>query len=113
MRYRDTRPSEAERLKAGSAQANRSAGRSVGVWVWGLVRRVLSAKKKRYNYVTMLVGRETVWDEPACLEGDDTVSMYERFRERQVGLGVCKEEPGWAAIATNGEPAGAGSLSSD
>ena len=65
----------------------------MGVWVWGLVRRVLSAKKKRYNYVTMLVGRETVWDEPACLEGDETVSMYERFKGRQVGLGVCKEEP--------------------
>ena len=85
----------------------------MGVWVWGLVRRVLSAKKKRYKYVTMLLGRETVWDEPACLEGDETVSMYERFKERQVGLGVCKEEPGRAAIATNGEPAGAGSLSSD
>ena len=41
------------------------------------------------------------------------MSMYERFKERQVGLGVCKEEPGRAAIATNGEPAGAGSLSSD
>ena len=46
VRYRDTRPSEAGRLKVGSKQANRSAGRSVGVWVWGLVRRVLSAKKK-------------------------------------------------------------------
>ena len=54
-----------------------------------------------------------VWHEPACLEGDETVSMYERFKERQVGLGVCKEEPGRAAIATNGEPAGAGSLSND
>ena len=40
------------------------------------------------------------------------MSMYERFKERQVGLGVCKEEPGQAAIATNGELAGAGSLSS-
>ena len=52
VRYRDTRPSEAERLQAGNTQANRSAGRSVGVWVWGLVRRVLSAKKKKsYKYV--------------------------------------------------------------
>ena len=113
MRYRDTRPSEAERLKAGNTQANRSAGRSVGVWVWGLVRRVLSVKKKSCKYLTMLFGRETVWDEPACLEGDETVSMYERLKERQVGLGVCKEEPGRAAIATNGVPAAAGSLSSD
>ena len=113
MRYRNTRPSEAERLKARNAQANRSAGRSVGVWVWGLVRHVLSAKKKRYEYVTMLFGRETVWDEPAWLEGDETVSLYERFKKRQVGLGVCKEEPGRAAIATNVEPAGAGSPSSD
>ena len=113
MRYRETRPSEAERLKAGNTQANRSAGRSVGVWVWGLIRRVLSAKKKRYKYVAMLFGRETVWDERACLEGDKTVSMHERFKERQVGLGVCKEEPGRAAIATNGEPAGVGSLNSD
>ena len=48
-----------------------------------------------------------------CLEGDETVSMYERFKERQMGLGVCKEEPGLAAIAANGEPAGAGSLSND
>ena len=80
VRYRDTRPSEAEKLKAGNAQASRSAGRSVGVCVWGLVRRVLSAKKKRYKYVTMLFGRETVWDEPACLEGDETVSMFERFK---------------------------------
>ena len=39
--------------------------------------------------------------------------MYERFKERQVGLGVCIEEPGRAAIATNGEPAAAESLSSD
>ena len=39
----------------------------------------------------MLFGRETVWDEPACLEGDETVSMYEGFKERQVGLGVYKE----------------------
>ena len=113
MRYRDTHPNEAERLKAGNTQANRNAGRSVGVWVWGLVRRVLSAKKKRYKYVTMLLGRETVWDEPACLEGDETVSMYERFKERQMGLDMCKEEPGQAAIAANGEPAAAGSISSD
>ena len=41
------------------------------------------------------------------------MSMYEKFKERQVGLGVCKEEPGRAAIATNGVPAAAGSLSSD
>ena len=113
MRYRDTRPCEAGRLKAGNTQADRSAGRSVGFWVWGLVRRVLSAKKTRCKYVTMLFGRETVWDEPAWLEGDETVSLYERFKKRQVGLGVCKEEPGRAAIATNGEPAGAGSLSSE
>ena len=33
----------------------------MGVWVWGLFRRALSAKKKRYKYVTMLFGRETVW----------------------------------------------------
>ena len=32
----------------------------------------------------MLFGRETVWDERACLEGDKTVSMHERFKERQV-----------------------------
>ena len=31
VRYRDTRPSEVERLKAGIIQANRIAGRSVGV----------------------------------------------------------------------------------
>ena len=73
----------------------------------------IEREKKRYKYVTMLFGREMVWHEPACLEGDETVSMYERFKERQVGLGVCKEEPGRAAIATNGEPAGAGSLSND
>jgi len=60
VRYRDIHPSEVERLKAGNTQANRSAGRSVGVWVWGLVRRVLSAKKKRYKYLTILFGRETV-----------------------------------------------------
>ena len=60
VRYRDIHPSEVERLKAGNTQANRSAGRSVGVWVWGLVRRVLSAKKKRYKYLTMLFGRETI-----------------------------------------------------
>ena len=41
------------------------------------------------------------------------MSMYEKFKERQAGLGVCKEEPGRAAIATSGEPAAAGSLSSD
>ena len=63
--------------------------------------------------MTILVGRETVWDGPACSEGDETVPLYKRFNERQVGLGVCKEEPGRAAIATNGEPAGAGSLCSD
>ena len=39
--------------------------------------------------------------------------MYERFKEMQVGLGVCKEEPGRAAIATNGEPAAAGIISSE
>ena len=59
----------------------------------------------------MLSGRETVWDEPARLDGDETVSMYERFKEKHVGLGVCKEEPGRAAIASSGEPAGARSLS--
>ena len=41
------------------------------------------------------------------------MSICERFNGRQEGLGVCKEEPGRAAIATNGEPAGAGSLSSE
>ena len=41
------------------------------------------------------------------------MSICERFEERQVGLVVCKEEPGRAAIATDEEPAGAGSLSSD
>ena len=41
------------------------------------------------------------------------MSICERFNGRQEGLGVCKEEPGRAAIATNGEPLGAGSLSSD
>ena len=61
----------------------------------------------------MIFGRKTVWDEPACFEGDEKVLICEKFKERQVGLGVCKEEPGRAAIATNGEPAGAGSLSSD
>ena len=61
----------------------------------------------------MLFGRQTVWDESACLEGDETVTMYKRFKERLVRLGVCKVEPGRAAIATNGEPVGAGSLSSD
>ena len=61
----------------------------------------------------MVFGRETVWDEPARLEGGKTVLMYERFRERQVGLGVCTLEPGRAAIATNGEPVVAESLSSD
>ena len=45
VRYRDTGPSEVDRLKAGNTQANRSAGRSVEVWVWGLVRSILSAKK--------------------------------------------------------------------
>ena len=63
--------------------------------------------------MTMLFGKETVGDAPACLEGDETVLVYERFKERQVGLGVCKEEPGRAAISTNWEPAAAGSLSSD
>ena len=60
VRYRDTRPSEVERLKAGNTQPNRSAGCSMGVWVWGLLRRVLSVKKKRYKYLTMSFGRETV-----------------------------------------------------
>ena len=60
----------------------------------------------------MLFGRETVWDEPACLEGDETVSMYDRFKERQVKLGVCKEESGREAIATNEESAGAASIRS-
>ena len=73
----------------------------------------IERKKKRYKYVTMIFGRKTVWDEPACFEGDEKVLICEKFKERQVGLGVCKEEPGRAAIATNGEPAGAGSLSSD
>ena len=41
------------------------------------------------------------------------MSMYERFNKRHVELGVCKEEPGREAIATNGEPAAAGSLSND
>ena len=41
------------------------------------------------------------------------MSIYGRFKERQTGLGVCKEEPGRAAIATNGEPAAAGIISSD
>ena len=63
--------------------------------------------------MTILFGREPVWDEPACLEGDETVSMYEILKERQVGLSVRKEEPGRAAKATSGEPAGAGSLSSE
>ena len=41
------------------------------------------------------------------------MSMCERFKERQMGLRVCKEEPGMAAIVTNGEPAAAGIISSD
>ena len=41
------------------------------------------------------------------------MSMFERFEERQAGLVVSKEEPGRAAIATDGEPAADGSLSSD
>ena len=41
------------------------------------------------------------------------MSMYEKFKEGQVGLSVCKEEPGRAAVATNGEPGAARSLSSD
>ena len=61
----------------------------------------------------MIFGRKTVWDEPACFEGDETVSICEKLKERQMGRVVCKEEPGRAAIATNGEPAGAESLSSD
>ena len=28
--------------------------------------------------------------------------MYERFKERQMGLGVCNEEPGQAAISRRG-----------
>ena len=53
VRYLDTCPSEAKSLNAENTQDNRSCGRSVGGWVWGLVRRVLSAKrKKRYKYVT-------------------------------------------------------------
>ena len=76
------------------------------VWVWGLVRRVLSAKKTLQVF-DHVIRKGTVVDAPACLEGDETVSMYERFEERQMGLGVCKEEPGRAAIATNGEPAAA------
>ena len=98
MRYRDTSPSEAEKVKAGNTHANRRAGRSVGVWIWGLGRCVLSAKQKRYKYVTVLSGRETVWDKQACREGDETASMYDRFKERQVGLSVCKEESGRSAI---------------
>ena len=39
------------------------------------------------------------------LEGDETVSMCERFKEGQMGLVVCIEEPGRAAMATNREPA--------
>ena len=46
------------------------------------------------------------------LEGDETVSMYDRFKERQVKLGVCKEESGREAIATNEESAGAASIRS-
>ena len=41
------------------------------------------------------------------------MSMYERLKERQVGLGVCKDEPGRASIATNGQPAAAECLNSD
>ena len=80
VRYRDTGPSEVDRLKARNTRADRNAGRSVGGWVWALARRVMSAKKKRYKYLTMLFGRETVGDAPACLERDETVSMYERFK---------------------------------
>ena len=39
--------------------------------------------------------------------------MYEMFKERQTGLGVRKEEPGRAALATNGEPSAAGIISSE
>ena len=46
VRYRDIWMSEEDRLKAGNTQANRNAGRSVGVWAWGPVRRILNAKKK-------------------------------------------------------------------
>ena len=47
----------------------------------------IEREKKKPLHVTMLFGREMVWDEPACLEGDETVSMYERVKGK--GDSVC------------------------